>query len=75
MTVDLSRLDVPAAVVETQLNVQTLAAARARTHSPSDQLPYALDAWLVEHHEAPVSTEADYPGWTPSPSTPMEATP
>ncbi|MFF7184652.1 hypothetical protein ACFZAR_05335 [Streptomyces sp. NPDC008222] len=44
-------------------NVQTLAAARARTHSPSDQLAYALDAWLVEHHEAPLSTNADYPAW------------
>jgi hypothetical protein len=36
--------------------------AAARTHSPSDQIAFHLDAWLVEHPEA-CATAADYPGW------------
>jgi hypothetical protein len=56
MTVDISRLDVP-------LDVLTLRIAAARTHSPSDHLAYDLDAWLIQHPEAPVSTDADYPHW------------
>lgn len=53
-----------AAAVDAE-NVQTLDAARAHTSSPSDQLAYAMDAWLVTHHDAPLSTNADYPNWTP----------
>lgn len=56
MTVDLSRLDV-------SLPVLTLRIAAARTASPSDHLAYDLDAWLIQHPEAPVSTDQDYPAW------------
>jgi hypothetical protein len=65
MTVDLSRLDVPLAVVEAQTAaVAVLSAARARSSSPSDRLAWALDEWLVTH-DAALSTEATYPNWTP----------
>jgi hypothetical protein len=74
MTVDLSRLDVPLAVVEAQTAaVTTLHDAAAHTLSPSDRLAYALDEWLVTHPDAPLSTAADYPGWIPPHSTPEEA--
>jgi hypothetical protein len=46
-------------------NVQTLHDAAAHSHSPSDRLAYALDQWLVTHPDAPVSSPADYPNWTP----------
>ncbi|MER5584053.1 hypothetical protein ABT090_20775 [Streptomyces asoensis] len=36
--------------------------AAARTHSPSEQVAFRLDAWLVKHPEA-CATAADYPGW------------
>jgi hypothetical protein len=66
VTVDLSRLDVPLPVVDAQIAaVATLHAAAAHTHSPSDRLAYALDEWLVTHPDAPVSSPADYPNWTP----------
>ncbi|MCW7941608.1 hypothetical protein AAW14_06050 [Streptomyces hygroscopicus] len=51
------------AIVARQRACQTLADAAAHTHSPSDRLAYALDAWLVAHPDAPVSTLADYPAW------------
>lgn len=64
MTVDLSRLDVPLAVVEAQIAaVATLVDAAAHSHSPSDRLAYALDQWLVTHPDAPIATDKDFPGW------------
>jgi hypothetical protein len=62
MTADIAALDVPLTKVEP---AAILLAAAARTHSPSDQLAYRLDGWLVTHPDAPVSTAADYPNWTP----------
>lgn len=44
---------------------QTLTDAAKHSHSPSDRIAYALDAWLITHPEAPVSTIDDYPDWTP----------
>ncbi|MBO8189212.1 hypothetical protein [Streptomyces spirodelae] len=38
--------------------------ARARTHSVSDRIAYALDQALLEHPER-LSRAADYPGWIP----------
>ena len=73
MTRPISDLDVPLPVLEAQIRVQTLADARAHSHSPSDQLAYALDEWLVTHPDAPISSAADYPGWTPPHRTPEEA--
>lgn len=55
--------DVKALVARQQC--QVLADAAKRTASPSDRIAYALDAWFVQHPEAPVSTDADYPTWTP----------
>ena len=69
MTVDLSRLDVPLADVEAhmaeQRRIACLLVARVRSNSPSDRLAYAMDVWLIEHPEAPVSTNDTYPNWTP----------
>ncbi|MFJ5785397.1 hypothetical protein [Streptomyces hydrogenans] len=63
MTVNpIERLDMPATQVAAEA---TLLAALAATHSPSDQLAYRLDLWLISHPEAPVSCDADYPGWAP----------
>lgn len=64
-------LDVPlptlrqqvAAIVAGQRNAQILADAAKHTHSASDHLAYDLDAWLVRHPEAPLSKDADFPGW------------
>jgi hypothetical protein len=53
MTADIAALDTPLPQVERQA---VLLAAEALTHSPSD---------LVTHPDAPVSTAADYPNWTP----------
>lgn len=59
-------LDVPLktvqALVARQRNCQTLADAAAHTHSPSDRIAYAHDAWLLGHPEA-CSCAADYPGF------------
>lgn len=62
MSLDISALDVPPAQVA---NAAIVLAAAARTHSPSDRIAYRLDEWLVTHPDAPVSTPADYPNWTP----------
>jgi hypothetical protein len=53
----------PIAALHVPLPVLTLRLAAARTHSPSDHLAYDLDAWLIQHPEAPVATDADYPAW------------
>ncbi|MFJ9101379.1 hypothetical protein ACIRJM_23260 [Streptomyces sp. NPDC102405] len=56
MTVDLSRMDTP-------LPVLTLQLAAIRTTSVSAKCAFALDAWLIQHPEVPVATDADYPAW------------
>jgi hypothetical protein len=59
-----SALDTPLPVVEAQITaVATLDAACVRTKSPSDQLAYRLDGYLVTHPDAPVSVDRDYPAW------------
>jgi hypothetical protein len=65
VTADIAALDMALAQVEANARVLTLHAAEARTHSVSDALAYRLDEWLVTHPDAPVSTGADYPNWTP----------
>ncbi|MDH6448267.1 hypothetical protein M2155_000675 [Streptomyces sp. SAI-119] len=60
----LAALDTPLPVVVAQLTaVATLDAACVRTKSPSDQLAYRLDGYLVTHPDAPVSVDRDYPQW------------
>jgi hypothetical protein len=59
---DIAALDVPLAQLEP---AAVLSEAAARTHSPSDRIAYALDGWLVTHPDALVSTDLDYPNWTP----------
>jgi hypothetical protein len=54
MTLPISAVDVP-------LPVLTLQLAADRTNSLSDHLAYDLDAWLIQHPEAPVSVDQDYP--------------
>ncbi|KAB1979268.1 hypothetical protein [Streptomyces triticiradicis] len=67
MTRPISDLDVPLTELQQllarQRNCQTLADAAAHSHSPSDRIAYALDAWLITHSDAPVATVADYPVW------------
>ncbi|MFB7605222.1 hypothetical protein [Streptomyces gardneri] len=58
----IERLDVPAEQVAAAV---VLLNALAATHSPSDALAYRIDLWLIAHPDAPVSTDADYPGWIP----------
>ncbi|WP_428956138.1 hypothetical protein [Streptomyces sp. cg35] len=65
MTANIAALDTPLAEVEASVRLLTLTAAEKRTHSPSDLLAYRLDEYLVTHPDAPVSTAADYPNWTP----------
>lgn len=55
---------VPRTVADLDVSVETLRAAFETSHSPSDRIAYRLDVALLEHLER-VSTEADYPGWTP----------
>jgi hypothetical protein len=60
----IAAVDVPLRVLEAQLAaVATLDAACGRTKSPSDQLAYRLDGYLVTHPDAPVSVDRDYPAW------------
>lgn len=66
MTRPIKQLDVDLHALMANIAAATLHAAAARSHSPSDRIAYALDEWLVQHTEAPVSTNADYPGWTPT---------
>jgi hypothetical protein len=66
----ITRADRPAAelaadmqaLVARQRNCQTLADAAAHTHSPSDRIAYAHDAWLLSHPDACACTD-DYPAW------------
>jgi hypothetical protein len=62
----ISDLDVPLPTVQQlvarQRNCQTLADAAAHTHSPSDRIAYAHDAWLLSHPDACACTD-DYPAW------------
>jgi hypothetical protein len=62
--VPLSRLaaDIRATVARQQA-CQLLADAAEHTHSPSDQIAYHLDEWLVTHPKAAVTQLADYPAW------------
>ncbi|HEY9408495.1 MAG TPA: hypothetical protein VIP77_02845 [Jiangellaceae bacterium] len=60
----IAAVDVQLPVVEAQITaVATLDAACVRTKSPSDQLAYRLDGYLVTHPDAPVSVDADFPAW------------
>lgn len=68
MTRPIDQLDVDLHVLMANIAADILHAAAARSNSPSDRIAYALDEWLVRHPEAPVSTEANYPGWTPTAS-------
>ncbi|MEU5772623.1 hypothetical protein ABZ819_04875 [Streptomyces venezuelae] len=61
MTVNpIERLDIP---LEQVARVAVLLEAKVRSWSPSDRLAWSLDQQLVTHPEAPVSEDADYPGW------------
>ncbi|MFF1544142.1 hypothetical protein [Streptomyces sp. NPDC058291] len=62
MTTDLSRLDTPLPVVEADVAAAQFEWAAAHTASPSEQIAYRLDAWLVKHPDA-CATADDYPDW------------
>lgn len=69
---DIAALDRPAREVAADVKAfvarqrcQVLADAAMRSSSPSDRIAYALDGWLITHPDAPVSTDLDYPNWTP----------
>jgi hypothetical protein len=67
----ITRADRPAAdlaadiraIVARQRDCQTLADAAAHTHSPSDRIAYAHDAWLLSHPDGACATDDDYPGF------------
>ncbi|MDF2707046.1 MAG: hypothetical protein K0R62_2698 [Nonomuraea muscovyensis] len=62
MTADVSRMDVPLPVLEAELAAASFEQAATRTASPSEQIAYRLDAWLVTHPDV-CATAADYPDW------------
>jgi hypothetical protein len=53
--------DVPAAEVEARC--QVLRDAFKASHSPSDQIAYAGDLFLIENPEACTTDASVYPGW------------
>lgn len=55
----------PRTIADLDVSVEVLVAAMAKTHSPSDRIAWSLDAYLMQHPEVHVSTDADYPGWVP----------
>lgn len=63
--VPLSRLEADVKALVARQRCQVLAEAAKNTNSPSDQIAYALDEWLITHPDAPVSTDADYPDFHP----------
>lgn len=58
-----SALPAPLPELEAYLAAFSFWTAYRRTQDPSEQAAFALDAWLVTHPKAPVSVDADYPGW------------
>lgn len=52
-------------LVTRRRNCHTLSAAARATHSESDLIAYSMDEWLLRHPKTPVSSNEDYPGWTP----------
>ncbi|MFF9240048.1 hypothetical protein ACF1AL_14610 [Streptomyces sp. NPDC014801] len=62
MTRRIADLDVPLPTLEQQIAAASFEQAAARTHSPSKQIAYRLDAWLITHPGA-CATDQDYPGW------------
>ena len=62
MTRRIADLDVPLPTLQAEIAAAAFEQAAARTHSPSEQIAYRLDAWLVTHPGA-CSTDQDYPGW------------
>jgi hypothetical protein len=63
MTLPIAALDVPLPELEAYLAAASFWNAFRRTQDPREQAVYVLDAWLATHPAAPVSTNADYPGW------------
>ncbi|MFC9285682.1 hypothetical protein [Streptomyces sp. NPDC057052] len=59
---DISRLDVPTDVLEQRVAAAHFEQAAARTSSPSEQIAYRLDAWLVTHPDV-CATAEQYPDW------------
>jgi len=62
MAARVDRMDVPLPVLQAELAAYRFEKAAERTASPSEQLAFRLDAWLVTHPEA-CATAADYPDW------------
>ncbi|WP_109000837.1 hypothetical protein [Streptomyces rishiriensis] len=58
----ITAADTPLPVLEAELAAVAFERAAARTASPSEQIAYHLDAWLVTHPDA-CATSADYPEW------------
>lgn len=67
MAAPIERLDVPLPVVaqEAVLREQVARHTAARDWDADEYVAAYEAIRLVTHPEAPVSTDADYPGWTP----------
>ncbi len=52
-------------IADLDVSVAVLLAAITETRDPAERLAYREAVYLVEHPEVHVSTDADYPGWTP----------
>ncbi|MEU3613414.1 hypothetical protein ABZ725_14020 [Streptomyces sp. NPDC006872] len=63
MTRPWSSMDVPLAVVEADIAAAHFEQAAGRTKSPSDQIAFRLDAWLVKHPDDVRAAAAAYPDW------------
>jgi hypothetical protein len=63
MTLPITTPAGPLPELEAHLAAASFWTAFRRTQDPREKAVYALDAWLVTHPTAPVSTNADYPQW------------
>lgn len=58
----IAALDMPHETVAAEAACLVLRQAATKTNSPSDQLAYANDQYLITHPKA-CSRDEDYPGW------------
>lgn len=59
----LARLDIPLPVVEADVAAAQFERAATLTASPSEQIAYHLDAWLVTHPDDVRAAAEAYPDW------------
>lgn len=61
----IADLDVPAEQVAAEAPLREAIAREIALHNDYEVSALSMALYLVTHPDAPVSTAADYPGWTP----------